>query len=98
MIAAAGAKEPCDGKVLPTADKDRGKDYNHSTFLDIIIAGLVGLRAAFGKLLVVEPLADKSVTYFALDNLAYHGVSAQQQSQAMARLLVIARPLLRGCL
>jgi hypothetical protein len=24
-----GAKEPCDGKVLPTSDKDRGKDYNH---------------------------------------------------------------------
>ena len=35
------AKSPCDGKVIPTVDKDRGKDYNHSTFIDIIIAGLV---------------------------------------------------------
>ena len=41
------------GTILPNVDKDRGKDYNHSTFIDIIIAGLVGLRAAFGKLLVV---------------------------------------------
>jgi len=69
----AGAKQPCDDKVIPTADKDRGKDYNHSTFLDIIIAGLIGLRAAFGDTLVIQPLADKSVTYFALDNVFYHG-------------------------
>lgn len=41
--------------------QDRGKDYNHSTFLDIIIAGLVGLRAAFGDLFAVEPLADDSI-------------------------------------
>ncbi len=26
------AKAPCDGKVIPTLDKDRGKDYNHSTY------------------------------------------------------------------
>ena len=25
--------DSCDGKVIPTPDKDRGKDYNHSTFL-----------------------------------------------------------------
>ena len=41
-----GTPANCDGKKLPTADKDRGKDYNHSTFLDLIIEGLVGLRAA----------------------------------------------------
>jgi hypothetical protein len=42
----------------------------HSTFLDIIISGLIGLRAAFGDLFVVEPLADDSIEYFALDNVA----------------------------
>jgi len=63
----------CDGKVIPTPDKDRGKDYNHSTFLDIVISGLVGIRAAFGKILAIHPLADETITYFALDNLAYHG-------------------------
>ena len=41
-----------------------------STFMDIIISGLVGLRAAFGKFFVVEPLADASIDYFALDNVA----------------------------
>ena len=45
----------------------------HSTFLDLIIEGLVGLRASFGNLLTLVPLADASVTHFVLDNLAYHG-------------------------
>ena len=63
----------CDGKKMPTGDKDRGKDYNHSTWLDLIIEGLIGIRAALGALLVVRPLADASVSYFALDNLLYHG-------------------------
>jgi hypothetical protein len=65
-------KDSCDGKRMPTRDRDRGKDYNHSSFLDLIIEGLVGIRAVFGKRLVIEPLADESVGYFALDNLAYH--------------------------
>jgi hypothetical protein len=50
-----------------------GKDYNHSTFLDLIIEGLIGLRATLSSLLVVQPLADDSIKYFALDNLYYHG-------------------------
>ena len=58
---------------LPPRDKDRGKDYNHSTFLDLIIEGLIGLRAALSSLLVIQPLADSTVEWFALDNLFYHG-------------------------
>ena len=50
----------------------RRKDYNHSTFCDLIIAGLVGLRAAFGSLLTISPLADSTIGWFALDNVAYH--------------------------
>ena len=68
------AKEPCDGKVLPTEDKDRGKDYNHATYIDLVVAGLVGVRADFGDVLVVQPSADPdAIAYFALDNLLYHG-------------------------
>jgi hypothetical protein len=63
----------CDGKRQATSDKDRGKDYNHSTFLDLIIEGLIGLRATFSNIFVVQPLADASIKWFALDNLAYHG-------------------------
>jgi hypothetical protein len=63
----------CDGKVEPTVDAERGKDYNHSTFCDLIIAGLVGLRATFGSLLTISPLADPAaIQWFALDNVAYH--------------------------
>jgi hypothetical protein len=43
-----------------------------STFLDIIISGLVGLRAAFGNMLTIDPLVDSTISYFALDNVAYH--------------------------
>ena len=68
-----GSPANCDGKKLPTRDKDRGKDYNHSTFLDLIIEGLVGLRAALSNLLVLHPLADSTVSFFALDSVAYHG-------------------------
>ena len=60
--------------IAGTPDRDRGKDYNHSTFLDLIIEGLIGLRALFTSLLVVQPLADPAtVKYFALDNVFYHG-------------------------
>ena len=66
--------DTCDGRNdVATPDKDRGKDYNHSSFLDIIIAGLIGLRAAFGGVLTLAPLADETIDYFALDNLLYHG-------------------------
>ena len=34
-----GSPANCDKKKLPTADHDRGKDYNHSTFIDLIIEG-----------------------------------------------------------
>ena len=34
-----GTPANCDKKKLPTADHDRGKDYNHSTFIDLIIEG-----------------------------------------------------------
>jgi hypothetical protein len=67
-----GSPANCDGKKLPTPDHDRGKDYNHSTWIDLIIEGLIGLRAALASLLVVHPLADETVGYFALDNLYYH--------------------------
>ena len=65
---------PMTDKIAGTPDRDRGKDYNHSTFIDLIIEGLVGLRALLGSLLIVQPLADPEVVnYFALDNVLYHG-------------------------
>ena len=49
------------------------EDYNHSTFNDNVIAGLVGLRGQPGNTLLVQPLAPASWAYFALENVSYHG-------------------------
>ncbi len=53
---------------------DRGKDYNHSTFCDLVISGLVGIRPQPGNRIVISPLvpADKW-DYFCLDRVPYHG-------------------------
>lgn len=54
---------------------DHSEDYNHSTFVDNIIAGLIGLRVQRDDSLVVNPLAPSSWDHFALENAAYHGHS-----------------------
>jgi len=41
-------------------------DYNHSTFIDLIISGLVGPRAALAASFIVQPLANKSIGYLFL--------------------------------
>lgn len=53
---------------------ERGKDYNHSSFCDLIISGLIGLRPQVGNQLIVAPLVPENTwDYFCLDNIAYHG-------------------------
>ncbi len=49
-----------------------GKDYNHSTYCDLIISGLVGLRPQGDDRLVVAPLAPAEWDYFCLDHIRYH--------------------------
>lgn len=53
--------------------EERGKDYNHSSFCDLIITGLVGLRPRADDILEVNPLAPKTWDYFCLDRVTYHG-------------------------
>jgi hypothetical protein len=58
------------------ADKggvERGKDYNHSTFCDLIISGLIGFRPSLENGFVVYPLVPSDIDYFALDGIRYHG-------------------------
>jgi len=53
---------------------ERGKDYNHSTYCDLIITGLVGLRPRSDDKVEVNPLLpDGMWDYFCLDNVHYHG-------------------------
>lgn len=53
--------------------KDRGRDYNHSTFNDLVITGAVGLRPQLDQWIEVNPLVpDGALDYFCLDNVRYH--------------------------
>jgi len=53
---------------------ERGKDYNHSTFCDLIISGLIGIRPQPDNRIIVNPLLpDNTWKYFCLDNILYHG-------------------------
>lgn len=53
---------------------ERGKDYNHSTFCDLIINGLIGLRPQTGNRFTVHPLLPDGVwEYFCLQDVMYHG-------------------------
>lgn len=53
---------------------ERGQDYNHSTFCDLIISGLIGLRPRADDLVEVNPLVPPGTwEYFCLDHIPYHG-------------------------
>ena len=52
---------------------ERGKDYNHSTFCDLVISGLIGLRPRADNVVEVNPLAPPAWDYFFLDQVPYHG-------------------------
>ena len=66
-------------------DQERSRYYNHSTFNDLIITGLCGLRPRQDNTLEVNPLLPKEFAtphsdqrsekwdYFCLDNVLYHG-------------------------
>src|ERR1017187_511263 len=57
-----------------TRYSERGKDYNHSTYCDLIITGLAGLRTRADEVIEVKPLVpDGTWDYFCLDNVLYHG-------------------------
>ncbi len=53
---------------------DRGADYNHSTFCDLVLSGLAGVRPRADGTLEIKPLFDEnSLDYFCADGILYHG-------------------------
>jgi hypothetical protein len=51
-------------------NKDMGDDYNHSTFIDLILNGLLGIRPQEDGSLVVNPLIQSSnAKIFAVDHV-----------------------------
>jgi predicted GH43/DUF377 family glycosyl hydrolase len=54
--------------------KERGKDYNHSTYCDLVINGLIGLRPRADDVVELSPLIPAGTwDYFCLDRVRYHG-------------------------
>ena len=54
--------------------EERGKDYNHSAFCDLVITGLIGLRPQPNNSILIHPLLPEGKwDYFCLDNVRYHG-------------------------
>ncbi len=55
-------------------DRERSRYYNHSTFNDLMITGICGLRPSADGTITVNPLLPSGKwEYFCLDNVAYHG-------------------------
>lgn len=55
-------------------DQERSRYYNHSTFCDLIITGLCGLRPAPDDTLEINPLLPPGRwPWFCLDGVSYHG-------------------------
>ncbi|HWP40391.1 MAG TPA: glycosyl hydrolase family 65 protein [Tepidisphaeraceae bacterium] len=55
-------------------DNPRSRFYNHSTFCDLVITGLVGLVPRADEIVEISPLLPSdSWDWFCLDNVRYHG-------------------------
>jgi hypothetical protein len=53
---------------------DRSRYYNHSTFADLLITGVVGLRPHADDIVEIDPLIPpESWDWFCLDGAKYHG-------------------------
>ena len=55
-------------------DHPRSRWYHHSTFADLVVTGIAGLRPREDDLLEVDPLLPEGTwPWFALDGVPYHG-------------------------
>lgn len=53
--------------------RGHSEDYNHSTFNDLVINGLLGLRPQSEREVRIAPLVPRTWDSFALENVPYHG-------------------------
>jgi hypothetical protein len=70
--------DPDSGR--PIVGLARSHHYEHSTYVDLILNGLIGIRPRGDEILEIAPLipaeprtGGRPIRYFALQNLAYHG-------------------------
>lgn len=55
----------------PRPDAHRGEDYNHSTFCDLVLSGIAGVRINNGILSVQPLVSDTDLDYFCADGIIY---------------------------
>jgi hypothetical protein len=75
------AGQPFIGEYLDEVTGDwingangRSRDYNHSTFADLLIAGVMGLRPRADEIVEISPLLpEETWNWFCLDGVNYHG-------------------------
>ncbi len=52
---------------------NHSEDYNHSTFNDLVLSGLLGFRPQDGADLKLQPLVPATWDHYAVENVPYHG-------------------------
>lgn len=62
-----------NGWKKETGGYERGKDYNHSMYCDLILSGLLGIGDDGRGMLKVNPLIPESWEYFRVENLMFGG-------------------------
>src|SRR5205085_11538771 len=64
--------DECTGQWL--GDSPRSRYYNHSTFCDLVIGGLVGFVPSSAEKIEIHPLLrEDDWDWFCLDGVPYHG-------------------------
>ncbi|MEV6825269.1 LamG-like jellyroll fold domain-containing protein [Amycolatopsis sp. NPDC051102] len=53
--------------------QNHSEDYNHSTYTDLVLSGLLGLRPQSDNTLRIQPLTPSTWDHFAAENVPYHG-------------------------
>lgn len=56
----------------PGKDPTRGQHYNHSSFIDLVMTGICGIRPSEGNRLTIHPLGT-SLDSFSVTDVRYHG-------------------------
>lgn len=69
----AEAADPLTGSWKGHDTYYHSEHYFHSSYVDLIITGLVGLRPRADDSIVVNPLVPDTWSWFALDDVAYRG-------------------------
>lgn len=55
------------------SNKNMGDDYNHSTYIDLVLNGLLGIRPQEDGSVHIRPIIPQSISSFAADHVKVRG-------------------------